>query len=180
MKTDADQTDTAIRFEADLKTINAIDIVQLPRETSALLPSRGQVYVVGEMNGREFDTVLEPDGRGGHWFRVLDDSYSLGDTVTVAVNPSKQWPEPNIPNDFQAALNTAPEGIRHLWKAITPMARWEWVRWINETANQETRKRRIEVSLSKMQSGKRRPCCFNLSACTDPAVSKSGRLIEAE
>jgi hypothetical protein len=29
-----------------------------------------------------------------------------------------------------------------------------------------------------MKSGKRRPCCFNLAACTDPNLSKSGRLIE--
>jgi hypothetical protein len=34
------------------------------------------------------------------------------------------------------------------------------------------------VSISKMKSGKRRPCCFNLSACTDPDLSKNGRLLE--
>jgi hypothetical protein len=28
-----------------------------------------------------------------------------------------------------------------------------------------------------MQSGKRRPCCFNLAACTDPDLSKNGKLI---
>ena len=26
--------------------------------------------------------------------------------------------------------------------------------------------------------GARRPCCFNLSACTDPDLSKNGRLLE--
>jgi hypothetical protein len=40
-----------------------------------------------------------------------------------------------------------------------------------------TRQRRVEVSISKMQSGKRRPCCFNLAACTDPDLSKNGKLI---
>jgi hypothetical protein len=34
------------------------------------------------------------------------------------------------------------------------------------------------VSISKMKSGKRRPCCFNLAACTDPDLSKNGRLLE--
>jgi hypothetical protein len=29
-----------------------------------------------------------------------------------------------------------------------------------------------------MKSGKRRPCCFNLSACTDPELSRNGRLLE--
>jgi len=42
------------------------------------------------------------------------------------------------------------------------------------------RGRRVDVSISKMNSGKRRPCCFNLSACTDPDLSKNGRLLEPE
>ena len=63
-----------------------------------------------------------------------------------------------------------------MWRDITPMARWEWVRWVNATANPVTRERRVEVTISKMESGKRRPCCFDLSACTDPAVSKNGKL----
>jgi bacteriocin resistance YdeI/OmpD-like protein len=58
------------------------------------------------------------------------------------------------------------------------MARWEWVRWVNATKNPDTRRRRVDVSISKMKSGKRRPCCFNLSACTDPDLSKNGRLLE--
>jgi hypothetical protein len=29
-----------------------------------------------------------------------------------------------------------------------------------------------------MNSGKRRPCCFNLAACTDPDLSKNGKLID--
>jgi hypothetical protein len=34
------------------------------------------------------------------------------------------------------------------------------------------------VSISKMKSEKRRPCCFNLASCTDPDLSKNGRLFE--
>ena len=48
------------------------------------------------------------------------------------------------------------------------MARREWVRWVNATRNPGTRQRRVEVSISKMQSGKRRPCRCNLAAGTDP------------
>jgi hypothetical protein len=70
--------------------------------------------------------------------------------------------------------------IQELWNEITPMARWEWVRWLNATKNAETRERRVDVSISKMAHGKRRPCCFNLSACTDPDLSRSGRLLEPE
>jgi hypothetical protein len=59
------------------------------------------------------------------------------------------------------------------------MARWEWVRWVNGTANPVTRQRRVEVTISKIASGKRRPCCFDLSACTDPTVAKNGKLLQA-
>jgi hypothetical protein len=58
------------------------------------------------------------------------------------------------------------------------MARWEWVRWVRATANPATRQRRVEVSISKMDGGKRRPCCFDLAACTDPDLAKSGKLRE--
>jgi uncharacterized protein YdeI (YjbR/CyaY-like superfamily) len=97
--------------------------------------------------------------------------------VPVEVTPAEEWPEPRVPPDLKAALSDAEQPVRDLWKAITPMARWEWVRWINATKNPATRKRRVEVSISKMSSKKRRPCCFNLSACTDPELSKSGKLV---
>jgi uncharacterized protein YdeI (YjbR/CyaY-like superfamily) len=82
-----------------------------------------------------------------------------------------------VPQDLKAALAAAPQRIQDLWEEITPMARWEWVRWVNATSNPDTRRRRVEVTISKMQSGKRRPCCFNLAGCTDPNLSKNGRLI---
>ena len=103
---------------------------------------------------------------------------SAGDTATLEIESLKDWPEPNVPQDLETALAAAPQKIQDLWKDITPMARWEWVRWVNATRNPDTRKRRVEVSISKMKSGKRRPCCFNLAACTDPNLSKNGRLIE--
>jgi uncharacterized protein YdeI (YjbR/CyaY-like superfamily) len=99
----------------------------------------------------------------------------VGDTATLEIESTKDWPEPIVPQDLAAA----PQEIQELWHAITPMARWEWVRWVNATNNPDTRTRRIDVSISKMSSGKRRPCCFNLASCTDPNLSKNGRLLES-
>jgi uncharacterized protein YdeI (YjbR/CyaY-like superfamily) len=149
-----------------------------------MLPSRGQVAVQGTINGHNVQTVLEPDGNGGHWMRVdpklqRSATVSAGESATLELAPRDEWPEPDVPQDFERALAAAPKDIQAMWRDITPMARWEWVRWINATQNPETRKRRVEVSISKMQSGKRRPCCFNLAACTDPNLAKSGRLMEA-
>jgi hypothetical protein len=103
---------------------------------------------------------------------------SAGDTAAIDIEVTKGWPEPSVPQDLATALAAAPQKIQDLWDEITPMARWEWVRWVNATNNPDTRTRRVEVSISKMKSGKRRPCCFNLAACTDPDLSKNGRLLE--
>ncbi len=172
-----------IRFDATPYTIERSTILRLPEKASGKLPSRGQVAVHGTINGHEFQTVLEPDGAFGHWMRVdrklqRAAALSAGDTATLEIESLKDWPEPNVPQDLEAALAAAPQKIQDLWRAITPMARWEWVRWVNATQNADTRKRRVEVSISKMKSGKRRPCCFNLAACTDPNLSKNSRLIE--
>jgi hypothetical protein len=172
-----------IRFEAALRTIDRWTVLRLPEMASKKLPSRGQVAVRGTINGHGFQTVLEPDGYFGHWMKIdarLQRTASLraGDTATLEIESLKDWPEPNVPHDLETALAASPQKIQDLWKDVTPMARWEWVRWVNATSNPDTRKRRVEVSISKMKSGKRRPCCFNLASCTDPNVSKSGRLTE--
>jgi len=167
----------AIRFQATPQTIDRATIVRLPGDASARLPSRGQVAVQGTINGHRFETVLEPDGSAGHWMK-LDGKLrkAAAGTATIEIQPVKEWPEPELPEDLEAALVAAPKKIQYIWDDITPMARWEWVRWVNATRNPETRKRRVEVSISKMNSGKRRPCCFDLSSCTDPDLSQNGRL----
>jgi hypothetical protein len=134
-----------IRFEAQVHRSGGSAILRLPDDASAQLPSRGQVAVNGVMNGQAFQTVLEPDGRRGHWLKVdkkLRQALAVrdGDTVALEVEPARDWPEPDMPEDFRTALAGAPD-ISELWKSITPMARWEWVRWINATKNLQTRER---------------------------------------
>lgn len=172
-----------IRFSAQLVTIKDWTIARIPEDESVKLTSRGQISVKGTINGHEFQTVLEPDGYWSHWFR-LDDTkqkeigVKTGDGISVELTPVKEWPEPNLPDDIQKALNAAPEKVQQKWRDITPMAQWEWVRWVNSTGVDATRAIRIEKTISKLKGTHRRPCCFNLAACTEPYVSKSGRLMQ--
>ena len=173
---------STIRFETTPFKIGDWTILRLPESASAKLPSRGMTLVEGTINGFHSKIVLEPDGKGGHWFRVDSGlrqaaSIDAGDTITMAVEPSKAWPEPEVPADLKNALASDPQA-NALWAKITPMARWDWLRWIRATNNRETRSRRIEAALSKLKAGERRPCCFNRNVCTEPEVSKSGVLIE--
>ncbi len=172
-----------IRLEAELSTIDDISLVRLPVSASEQLPSRGQVAVHATVNGHPFETVVEPDGRRGHWVRVdrvLQQVAGIGpgDTAELTLEVAPDWPEPEVPEDLAAALAAAPATIRDVWDDNTPLARWEWVRWVQATRNQVTRQRRVEVSISKMDRGKRRPCCFDLSSCTDPELARSGKLRE--
>lgn len=164
-----------------LCTIDDTTLVRLTEDASDRLPSRGQVAVQASMNGHDFETVVEPDGRRGHWVRVDEALQRLagvgpGDTVELTLHLASEWPEPDVSEDFATALAHAPAEVRDLWEGITPMARWEWVRWVQATRNPQTRQRRVEVSMSKLAGGKRRPCCFDLASCTDPNLASSGKL----
>lgn len=174
---------STIHFKAPLYTLKQWTILRLPAKESEKLPSRGQIAVTGTINGHEFQTVLEPDGYWGHWMRVSTElqkaaGIAAGDIAALQLTPTKNWPEPQVPQDFATALNTAPQKVKNKWTDITPMARWEWLRWVNATSSIDTRAIRIEKSISKLNGSHRRPCCFNLAACTEPYVAKSGRLME--
>lgn len=182
MPTDPRSSEQApISFTAVLSQVDDTTLLRVPANASARLTSRGQVAVHASIDGHDFDTVVEPDGRRGHWIRVdtalrRTAGVGPGDTVEVALEIAPQWPEPDVPGDLAAALAEAPTRTRDLWQDITPMARWEWVRWIQATRNQSTRKRRVEVTMSKLDGGSRRPCCFDLASCTDPNLARSGKL----
>jgi hypothetical protein len=172
---------TAIRFEASLFKIGSWIILRLPESASAQLPSRGMLMVAGTLNDVPFKALLEPDGHYGHglkpshWFRpdekLLEEAKAdAGDTVHVSLEPTKEWIEPEVPQDLKKALATSPKAAA-LWKDITPMARWDWIRWIRAVKTPETRQKHIEVALDKLNKGMRRPCCFNRNLCSEPYVS---------
>lgn len=172
----------AIDFETTLYAIGDWTICRFPKEASAKLPSRGMVLVEGTVNDVQRKIVLEPDGQGSHWFNFdktmqKATGAKAGDTVTLQVEPSKDWPEPDIPEDIQRGLDNDPEA-HAIWDDTTPMARWDWIRWIRATNNPATRQKHIEVACSKLKNGTRRPCCFNRSACTEMSVAHNGVLLE--
>jgi hypothetical protein len=171
-----------IRFQAKLTAVGSQTIVRLPEAASSKLPSRGMSMVEGTFNGHAFQAPLEPDGIGGHWFGVSNTMLKsaraeVGDSVSVALEPMALWPEPKVPADLAEAFASEPQA-RRLWLDITPLARWDWIRWIGSTRNRDTRAIRIEKTLSKLRSGKRAACCFNRSQCTDPSLSRNGVLLE--
>lgn len=64
-----------------------------------------------------------------------------------------------LPADFAEAL-TADEAVRDAWLDITPLARNEWICWVEDAKKSETRAKRIGRAREDLAAGKRRPCCW--------------------
>lgn len=47
-----------------------------------------------------------------------------------------------------------------LWEDITPLARNEWICWVESAKKPETRLSRIERVCTELKEGMRRPCCW--------------------
>ena len=65
----------------------------------------------------------------------------------------------DLPDDLAAALRTDPEALA-TWQDITPLARNEWICWVESAKKAETRRKRIDWGRENLRDGKRRPCCW--------------------
>ncbi len=65
------------------------------------------------------------------------------------------------PSNLNKILAANPKA-HTIWKNLTPIAQRDFMSWINSAKQEETRKRRMESVPSRLLSGKRRPCCYNL------------------
>ena len=64
-----------------------------------------------------------------------------------------------LPKDLQKALSKNKEGLA-AWDDITPLARNEWICWVEGAKLIDTRKRRVERTHTELAEGIRRPCCW--------------------
>ena len=64
-----------------------------------------------------------------------------------------------MPADLQKALLASDESIT-AWSSITPLARNEWICWVENAKLIDTRNRRIKRTHDELIEGIRRPCCW--------------------
>jgi uncharacterized protein YdeI (YjbR/CyaY-like superfamily) len=72
---------------------------------------------------------------------------------------AKAVTEAKVPADLRAALAAAP-AAQAAWKDLTPIARRDFISWIDTAKQAQTRARRIERAAENLVAGKRRPCCY--------------------
>ena len=63
-----------------------------------------------------------------------------------------------LPTDLRKALIAKPTAL-DAWKDITPLARNEFICWVEDAMQEMTRERRIRRTQEELEEGQRRPCC---------------------
>ena len=64
-----------------------------------------------------------------------------------------------VPEDFKQVLILNKVALE-AWEDITPLARNEWLCWIESAKKVETRAHRMSRTITELKEGKRRPCCW--------------------
>lgn len=85
-----------------------------------------------------------------------------------------------LPDDLRKALAAAPKAVEK-WESLTPLARNEWICWNTFVKQESTRAHHIKRTVTELQEGKRRPCCW--LGCihrTDKEISPSVKGILAK
>jgi uncharacterized protein YdeI (YjbR/CyaY-like superfamily) len=75
--------------------------------------------------------------------------------------PAGKESEPRVPTDLRTALGVDPVA-KSKWSALTPIARRDFISWIDSAKQAVTRRSRIEKACSMLAAGKRRPCCYSI------------------
>jgi uncharacterized protein YdeI (YjbR/CyaY-like superfamily) len=65
----------------------------------------------------------------------------------------------DVPSDMRETL-IADVAVLAEWEDLTPLARNEWICWIEDAKKDETRRKRMERLQTDLKAGKRRPCCW--------------------
>lgn len=64
-----------------------------------------------------------------------------------------------VPDDLRAVLSADAAALAQ-WEDITPLARNEWICWIESVKTAETRRKHVERTALHLKEGQRRPCCW--------------------
>ena len=79
----------------------------------------------------------------------------------VSAKSGRRELEPKAPTDIVKVIRTSSK-VQMLWDSLTPLARRDFISWVESAKQVETRKRRALSIPSRLLSGKRRPCCYAL------------------
>ncbi len=77
-----------------------------------------------------------------------------------------------LPADLVNALTETKE-ITNLWENLTPIARNEFICWVEDAKQEKTRSKRIKRTVEELLNGQKRPCCW--AGCVHRTDKKPGK-----
>lgn len=143
-------------FEAELEkhpNLNA-SFFTIPFNVQEVYGTKGQVKVKGTIKGQTFQGTLAPMGGNCHVLglrKELRDKLDLnfGDLVQIRLEQDLEPREVMVPEDLASLLAENPQCLLAFDK-LSYTHRREYVQWIEEAKKPETRQRRLEKTIEKL------------------------------
>jgi uncharacterized protein YdeI (YjbR/CyaY-like superfamily) len=109
---------------------------------------RKQALPAAPCGGRAFYKRMEERGLpAAHYHRPVSSQRVPGGVVH------------KLPADLRTTLIANATAL-DAWKDITPLARNEFICWVEDARQETTRERRIRRTEEELEEGQRRPCCW--------------------
>ena len=138
-------------FHARLYKLGVNRAIDIPAQISKSFGGGGYIPVQGWIEGIPITSTLIPRGQGRHrlfvhsriWNRL---KIEKGDFVEVLLTQAEPPKEPPIPEDLAVALQMT-KGAAEAFRQVTSALRREFINWIQNAKQPETRAHRIRKGL---------------------------------
>ncbi len=145
---------TAPVFAAAVYAIGVNFAVDVPEEVSAWFGERGNVPVLGLLDGVGIRSTLTPRGGGRHRLYLnaamrRTAGVGAGEVVRLRLWRDGSARRPRLPADVRDALHSA--GVLEAFAGLPPSHRREFLVWIEDAKRKETRRRRIGRAVTELR-----------------------------
>ncbi|MGZ4876362.1 MAG: YdeI/OmpD-associated family protein [Candidatus Angelobacter sp.] len=152
-------------------------IARIPFDAARLWGKRGQIRIQGEINGFAFSTTLFPTGEGRHFLLVNKKMLSGGKTAPGLTAKFRLQPDttPRVtaspPTELLRELGESKRLLK-FFESLNTSRRNEIAKWIAESRNEETRRRRsrqiAERLMETMEAERELPPIMQLAFRQNP------------
>jgi hypothetical protein len=151
-----------VKFTAKIEQHQGMDAgyILFPFDVKELYGVKGQVKVRAVFDGKvEYRGSLVKMGFPSHMIGITKEirqklGKSLGDSINVEIEKDTETREAVVPGDLSLLLDQHPGG-KTFFESLSYTDRKEYIRWIDTAQKEETRARRIGITLDKLNKKKK-------------------------
>jgi hypothetical protein len=151
-----------VKFTAKIEQHQGMDAgyIVFPFDLMKLYGVKGQVKVKAIFDGKvEYRGSLAKMGFPSHVLGITKEirqklGKSLGDTISVEIQQDTEKREVIVPEDVKLLLDQHPRA-KQFFDSLSYTDRKEYIRWIDTAQKEETRTRRIGLTLEKLRKKKK-------------------------